>query len=263
MRIGRRRNAPLVALGGERQAHIDGFDLHANVAVPAGDHSRLEHLARYVLRPPVAQEALELTPSGNVLLTLRRTWNDGTRAVLFEPYELIEKLAALVPKPRLNLLLYHGVLGPSARVRSEAVGAARLRYSAASREGPPTERDAARTATGMPTAAGHPVSTERLGESPPPVSDQVGTSDAPQPTERVRSRPRPHTPWAELLRRTFQIDVLACPECGGRLRLLATIEDAAVARRILSHLGLPAERPEPRPARSPPNFPEAFDSQIN
>jgi len=47
LRIGRRRDAPVVALGGERQAHIDGFDLHANVAVPAGDRSRLEHLARY------------------------------------------------------------------------------------------------------------------------------------------------------------------------------------------------------------------------
>jgi hypothetical protein len=31
-----------------------------------------------------------------------------------------------------------------------------------------------------------------------------------------------------LLRRVFAIDVLACPDCGGRLRLLATIEDRAV-----------------------------------
>ena len=36
--------------------------------------------------------------------------------------------AALVPKPRINLLLYHGVLGPSARLRSYAVAAARARY---------------------------------------------------------------------------------------------------------------------------------------
>jgi hypothetical protein len=44
---------------------------------------------------------------------------------LFEPRELIEKLAALIAKPGINLLLYHGVFGPSARLRSRAVAAAR------------------------------------------------------------------------------------------------------------------------------------------
>jgi hypothetical protein len=65
--------------------------------------------------------------------------------------------------------------------------------------------------------------------------------------------------WAELLRRTFEIDVLACPECGGRLHLLATIEDPAVIRKILSHLGIAAERPRPAPARPPPEATGFFD----
>jgi uncharacterized protein YbaR (Trm112 family) len=46
-----------------------------------------------------------------------------------------------------------------------------------------------------------------------------------------------------LLERTFAIDVLACPQCGGRLRFLATIEERAVVEKILSHLGLPLEAP--------------------
>ena len=54
------------------------------------------------------------------------------------------------------------------------------------------------------------------------------------------------------MRRTFGFDVLACPRCGGRLRLIALIEQASVIQRILRHLGLPAEIPEPRPARAPP-----------
>jgi hypothetical protein len=29
---------------------------------------------------------------------------------VFEPLELLEKLAALIPRPRINLVLYHGVL---------------------------------------------------------------------------------------------------------------------------------------------------------
>ena len=64
---------------------------------------------RYVLRPPIAQEALELTPEGQVLLRLRRPWSDGTRAIRFEPSEFLEKLAAMIPKPRINLLVYHGL----------------------------------------------------------------------------------------------------------------------------------------------------------
>jgi hypothetical protein len=83
------------------KARAGGFDLHAGGAVPTGDRERLEHLARYVLRPPVAQDALERTADGRILLKLRRPWHDGTRALLFEPSELIERLAALVPEPRI------------------------------------------------------------------------------------------------------------------------------------------------------------------
>jgi uncharacterized protein YbaR (Trm112 family) len=60
----------------------------------------------------------------------------------------------------------------------------------------------------------------------------------------------------------FEIDVLACPGCGGRLRLLATIGEPEVGRKILSHLGIPTECPEPLPARSPPlttSFSALFD----
>ena len=56
--------------------------------------------------------------------------------------------------------------------------------------------------------------------------------------------------WAELMQRTFEVDVLACPRCGGRLRLVALIQQASVIKRILRHLGLPTDVPEPRPARA-------------
>ncbi|MBI4609726.1 MAG: hypothetical protein HY726_12040 [Candidatus Rokubacteria bacterium] len=49
------------------------------------------------------------------------------------------------------------------------------------------------------------------------------------------------------MRRAFELDVLACPRCGSRMRLIATIEDPRVIRQILVHLGLPAEVPQPRP----------------
>jgi hypothetical protein len=54
------------------------------------------------------------------------------------------------------------------------------------------------------------------------------------------------------MRRAFDVDVLACPRCGGPLRLLALLEAGTVTARILRHLGLPAEVPAVRPARAPP-----------
>ena len=46
---------------------------------------------------------------------------DGTRQLVFEPLTLREKLAALTPRPRINLVLYHGVLAPHAGWRARVV----------------------------------------------------------------------------------------------------------------------------------------------
>ena len=48
-----------------------------HAVVPAGQRERLERVCRYVLRPPVAQERLSLTGTGQVVLQLRHRWRDG------------------------------------------------------------------------------------------------------------------------------------------------------------------------------------------
>jgi hypothetical protein len=210
LRLGSDRTAPPLTTGGPRHAHSEGFDLHANVAVRAGETERLEQLCRYILRPPVAQDALELAPDGRVVLRLRRPWRDGTRALCFEPSEFLEKLAGIIPRPRINLLLYHGAFAPRGRCHS----------------GPVVEGAPYRVPTSGHTAPG---------------------ADAP-PAAYVRPT---YVAWADVLRRVFALDILACPDCGGRLRLLATIEDRAVVDQILTHLGLPAALPQPSAARTP------------
>jgi hypothetical protein len=70
------------------------------------------------------------------------------------------------------------------------------------------------------------------------------------PREAGRARQRL---WAELMARTFGSDVLACPRCGRRLRLIAMIEDARVVARMLRHLGMPTDVLMSRPARPPPD----------
>jgi len=89
------------------------------------DRARLEQLCRYILRPPLAENRLRRLADGRVRLELKRPWSDGTTYLLFEPVELPEKLAALTPRPEINLVLYHGVLAPHARWRrtSSPIGA--------------------------------------------------------------------------------------------------------------------------------------------
>ena len=45
------------------------------------------------------------------------------------------------------------------------------------------------------------------------------------------------------MRRVFDLDVLVCPRCGGRMSVIATIEAADVLQKILRHLGLPTDPP--------------------
>jgi hypothetical protein len=67
-------------------------------------------------------------------------------------------------------------------------------------------------------------------------------------------QPRRPIPWAELLRRTFQTDVLTCPRCRGTRRVVALVLRSATAQAILEHLRLPS-RPLPLPpATSPPQL---------
>jgi hypothetical protein len=179
-----------------------GFSLHAATRIEASDRAGLERLCRYVARPPLATGRLARIDDERLAFQLKTPWADGTTHLVLSPLELIEKLAALVPPPRVNLVRYHGVLAAHAKDRDKIV---------------PKKPDA-----------------QKLRE------------------ERGASRNR--LLWAALLARVFAIDVTKCPRCGGRLRLVAAITDAASAKRYLDHAGLPSEVPVLAPARAPPQL---------
>ncbi len=107
---------------GACHARWEGFDLHAGVRVLAGQRDRLERVCRDALRPPVAGARLQRTADGQVVLQLRHPWADGTTHVAFTPTAFLSRLAVLVPRPRVNLVLYHELLAPRAAWRAE-VGA--------------------------------------------------------------------------------------------------------------------------------------------
>lgn len=175
-----RKPAPLLA------AH-NGFTLHANTSVAPDDTDGLERLLRYLNRPTLSRERIELTSDHQVLLTLKKKRRNGVKRILLEPHAFLARLCALIPPPMSNQTIDFGVLAAGSGARPHCI----------------------------PT--------------PPPSS----------PT-RPTAPERPATmAWAELLQRTFAIDIRQCP-CGGWLKLTAVIESpdvfqATAAAIILSN----------------------------
>ena len=138
----------------------------------------------------------------------------------------MERLAALVPRPRVHLTRFHGVLAPHYKHRALIVP----KPKAAQKQEPPSTSD---------------------GSAPVPIEEAGATL-----TEAVTADPK-RISWARLLKRVFKIDVEICPHCKSRVRILAAIEDPEVIRKILGHLGLATKPPRAHQSRGPP--PEAVE----
>ena len=125
--VGRRRRSGPPTRADKRarrrrmQSAVGGFDLQAAVRIAARHRHRLEHLARYILRPSISTERLKVLPDGRFVYELRRPWSDGTTGFLFDPHELMEKLVALIPTPGGNLVRHHGLFAPRAALRAAVV----------------------------------------------------------------------------------------------------------------------------------------------
>ena len=65
-------------------------------------------LCRYITRPAIANERLKLNDAGDVVLQLKSPYQDGTTHIVMSPLEFMQRLAALVPRPRLNLVRFLG-----------------------------------------------------------------------------------------------------------------------------------------------------------
>ena len=85
-------------------ADISGFSLHAAVRCEADDRQALEQLCRYITGPALANERVQTNAAGQVVLKLKTPWRDGTTHLVMSPLEFMQRLAALVPRPRLHLI---------------------------------------------------------------------------------------------------------------------------------------------------------------
>lgn len=98
-----------------------GFELHAAVHVRATDRAALERLCRYVARPPVSEDRLVRRPDGHIEFQLKRVWKGGVRSLVFDPVELVARLAALIPLPRAKMRRFYGVFASSHALRARVV----------------------------------------------------------------------------------------------------------------------------------------------
>ena len=162
-------------------AQVAGFSLHAATVCEAHQRTRLERLCRYITRPPIATKRLSMDRRGWVVYQYRRPFRDGSTHVVLEPLDFIARLAALVPRPRLNLTRFHGVFAPNCKQRARIVPR--------------------------------------------------------RPQGRVeQDKPLAPMTWAQRLKRVFAIDIETCPDCGGRLRVIACIEEPQLIAKILGHV---------------------------
>ncbi len=178
-------------------AHMYGFSLHAGTVCEAHQRSKLERLCRYITRPPIATKRLSVDDHGRVVYRYKRPFRDGSTHVVLEPLDFIARLAALVPRPRLNLTRFHGIFAPNAKHRCKIV----------------PRRPRGKVDSDKPLA---------------PMS------------------------WAQRLKRVFAIDIEACPGCGGKLRVIACIEDPQLIAKILAHVRSREAPTATAAARGPP-----------
>ena len=226
-----------------------GFSVDASVRITLIDRDvpsyfqSLEHLLRYCARPPFALERLSVTRDASGRVTKvryvlprhkaanwvgpsrsRKSTRPGANGVVdLSPFEFLDRLADLVPPPRKHRHRYHGVFAPNHKLR-RAVTSLAIGNVGKRREAVP----------GGHAAGGHAAK---------------GCCDARQ---KPRSHDTSRIAWAKLMARVGEEFPLACPTCGGDIRLITFITDPGPIRKILTHLGEPLEPPPILPARGPP-----------
>jgi Putative transposase/Transposase zinc-binding domain len=258
-----------------------GFNLHAGVRIQAGDDLGRERLARYALRPPLSLERLRKLPDGRIGYRLKYVSRGRGKHRVMTGLEFMARLAAIIAPPRYPLVRYAGVLGPRSSWRRDVVPKPRDKRDvctgAREKKSDPAHHAAQPNPKASGTAPKRPDLPPKRGaaeEALTVAATTIGVTSLPGPQARpgdvIRLAPNvlsvqhwdrllggllyatsPRVDWASLLRRSFSVDVLECPKCRGKLRILAVITEPEPVRRILAHLGMPVDLPPLARTRDP------------
>lgn len=207
--------------------HEGGFSLDASVRIEGWDRAALERLTRYCARPHFSSGRLGQLDDRTVVYNPQRPTQDGHTCLLMDPMELLRRLAALIPPPRVHLVRYFGALAPNASLREQVIQTA----------GPsPALLEKLKNAADL-------MGIKEEGEEKDTVELSAGT----KPKTR-----RASYLWAMLIARIYEALPLLCCRCGSPMKIVALITEPSSVSRILKHLGVPTEPPPLQPARAPP-----------
>jgi hypothetical protein len=148
---------------------------------------------------PLALERLSRRADERLELALKSVWKDGTRAVVLEPHDVLVRLCAAVPAPRLHLLRYFGILSSHHALRSEVT----------------------------PCPAPEPGLFTPV---PAPGDQQPLPLDSPDAPAPLSGRAR----WGWLIGHVFLADVEHCTRCGGPMRWVEAATTAEAIARLLA-----------------------------
>jgi len=209
--------------------HGGGFSLDASVRIEATDRPGLERLIRYCARGPFALDRLHLVDdrSDQIIYLLPGPDLAGRTAIRLSALEFLDRLAKILPPPRIHRHRYHGVFAPNAPLRPLV-----------------TARAQEDNALAAQTFSPHPA----LPEKPPAPPTQPEEADLQTP----ETTPSPPSRWAVLLARIYEVFPLICPSCQTPLTFIAFLTDPEPIAQILPHIGEPTSPPLTHPARGPP-----------
>ena len=207
--------APEVVENMRTWAH-SGFSVDQSVLLPAGDRAGIERLIQYMTRCPFSLSRLvKVTKSGEVVYKAEKDacrafpdpQGDGLQSgakrnfQILSPLDFLAEFTQHIPPKGAHLVRYYGW------------------YSNKS-------RGLRRKATEAEAAAESPT-----GNLPSPSGRGAGGEGI---TRRASQT------WAMLIKRVYEVDPLACPQCGGQMKVVAFIEppQGDVIERILRHCGL-------------------------
>ena len=98
--------------------HGGGFSVDGSVRIEAADRAGRERLLRYCARPPFALNRLRELDREHLVYEPPKAGPGGSGPQCLTSLELLDRLAALVPPPRLHRHRYFGVLAPNAPLRT-------------------------------------------------------------------------------------------------------------------------------------------------
>jgi len=209
--------------------HGGGFSLDASVRIEATDREGLERLIRYCARPPFALDRLHLVGgrSDQILYLLSKPDPAGLTALRLSALEFLERLATILPPPRIHRHRYHGVFAPNAPLRPLVTARAHQDNALAVQVPDP----------GLP-----------LSPTPSPPHPEPASAEAPTP-DTAHIRP---SKWAALLARIYEVFPLVCPTCNTPLTFITFLTEPEPISQILAHIGEPTLPPLIHPPRGPP-----------